>query len=47
MVDKLAKNWHIITLAFGLIVSLWMHFNIVSINRFFAVCNHLELAQDK
>ena len=26
MIEQLAKNWHIISLAFGLIVSLWLHF---------------------
>lgn len=25
--DKLQKNWHIIVMAFGLIVSLWLHFD--------------------
>lgn len=27
MIEKAAKNWHIISLAFGLIVSLWLHFD--------------------
>lgn len=27
MVDKIVKNWHIITLTFGLIVSLILHFD--------------------
>jgi hypothetical protein len=26
-IEKAAKNWHIISLAFGLIVSLWLHFD--------------------
>ena len=27
MIEKAAKNWHIISLAFGLIVSIWLHFD--------------------